>query len=914
MKKAILLVLMLVISGCSIWHKHKAFWTKQRSKDKVSTIKQATISIKSDLTQKDYMSAKKRLKPVVNIMPNSPVYTVSLSPDGKYIISGGQDERIKIWNIDKGSLIYTLKGHDGPIFSVSFSPDGKLIASGSLDQTIKIWKIGRDKPVRTLEGHKSWVKSVVFSPKGEYIASGSLDQTIKIWKIGIGRLVRTLKGHKDSLLSVSFSPDGKYIASGSADHSIKIWKTGTGRLARTLKGHKDWVLSVSFSPDGRYIASGSKDTSIKIWETGTGRLVRTLKGHKDWVLSVSFSPDGRYIASGSADHSIKIWETDTGRLIHTLKGNKGSVLSVCFSQDGRYIVSGGWDGSVRIWDVKSGRQLLSLWDFHDATLALKPDGRFWGKGNYYKYLSFVDEKTGKIYSSKELAPCFEKTFKPPYLQIIGVRLYDEDKDRILSAGEKAILRFKIKNKGKGAAYDLVVRITSPILKRSIMIDQIRPSETKIIQVRFTVPTRVKTKNMKVKIGLCAGEFSPEPVFIRFTTKAAVPPRFKISYRIDDDTVGQSVGNGNGVIEPTETIELWIRVRNGGKGTARNVSLRLISDEVKVIKGVARIGNLPPGTDEEARFVFFVPAGIEKDRIRFSLSISEALGIFGTSAKLALNLKKAGGRFYDYAVPYKSEEKIYPSLIEVEPARKAKCIRANPNYYLFAAVVYNYDQLDDLPYIRNDLSILRNLATCYMGVPEENIKILENPGYAKLKIELQRFIKEIKRQDSILYFYYSGHGILDSKARFYLLPSDAFIDNEAVLKESGISIDDLKKWLSDTKCKKIAFIDACRVKPGWKVAELVFKEGGRLKDMALFFSAKQGQISNMDKQKRHSAFTCALYNMARSGLTNLDMNDDGYVEVRELIKPLTRWVRKVSASPNQTPEILGNKNIPVFPVK
>ncbi len=826
MKKVILLVLVLTISGCSIWYK-----TKQ-NQYKISSIKQPTISVESNLIQQDYASVNKRLKPIVR--------------------------------------------HGNDVLSVSFSPDGKYIASGGLDQTIKIWKTDTGKLVRTFEGHKSWVKSVVFSPNGKYIASGSLDQTIKIWKTGTGKLVKTLKGHKDSLLSVSFSPDGKYIA------------------------------------------SGSKDNTVRIWETDTGRLIRILKGHKDWVFSVSFSPDGKYIASGSADRTIKIWEIDTKRLIYTLKGNEDSVFLINFSPDGRRIISGSADGSIRIWDVTSGKELLSLWNFDNAVLALKPNGIFWGKGNYYKYLSFVDEQTGKIYSSKELAPRFEKTFKPPYLQITAVRLYDEDKDKIFSAGEKGILRFKIKNKGKGSAYDLVARITSPILKKSIKIDQIKPSEIKTIQVRFIVPTRVKTENMELKIELCVGEFSPEPVFIRFTTEAAVPPRFKISYRVDDDTVGKSAGNGNGIVEPRETIELWIKVKNVGKGTARNVSLKLISDDVKVIKGIAHIGNLPPGADEEARFVFFVPSGVKKDKIKFSLSISESLGIFGTSAKLALNLRKAGGKFYDYAVQYKGEttySSTYPSLIEIAPETKAQCIRANPNYYLFAAVVYDYDQLDDLPYIRNDLNLIKRLATCYMGVPEDNIKILENPAYAKLKIELQRFIKGIKRQDSILYFYYSGHGILDSRSKFYILPSDAFIDNETVLKESGISIDDLNKLISQAKGKKIAFIDACRVKPGWKViAEIVGEEEFRPEDMAFFFSTKQGQISNMDKQKRHSAFTRALYEMAHSGLTNLDMNDDGYVEIKELIRPLTKWVRKVSASPDQTPDILGNKNIPVFPVK
>ena len=74
-----------------------------------------------------------------------------------------------------------LKGHTSYVNSVSFSPDGKRIVSGSDDNTIRIWDATTGKELEILEGHTDWVNSVSFSPDGKRIVSGSDDKTIRIW-------------------------------------------------------------------------------------------------------------------------------------------------------------------------------------------------------------------------------------------------------------------------------------------------------------------------------------------------------------------------------------------------------------------------------------------------------------------------------------------------------------------------------------------------------------------------------------------------------------------------------------------------------------------------------------------------------------------------------------------------------------
>ncbi len=78
-----------------------------------------------------------------------------------------------------------LKGHTNAVSSICISPDGKILASGSNDQTIKLWSIESEsgKEISTLKGHTNRVISVKFSPDGKILASGSQDKNIILWDI-----------------------------------------------------------------------------------------------------------------------------------------------------------------------------------------------------------------------------------------------------------------------------------------------------------------------------------------------------------------------------------------------------------------------------------------------------------------------------------------------------------------------------------------------------------------------------------------------------------------------------------------------------------------------------------------------------------------------------------------------------------
>jgi WD40 repeat protein len=88
---------------------------------------------------------------------------VGFSADGFTLVSGSNDHTIKLWDINTGKHIQTLRGNSGLVYSVTFSCDGSTLTSGSNDHTIRIWDIKTGRELQTLICHPHSVTSVANS-------------------------------------------------------------------------------------------------------------------------------------------------------------------------------------------------------------------------------------------------------------------------------------------------------------------------------------------------------------------------------------------------------------------------------------------------------------------------------------------------------------------------------------------------------------------------------------------------------------------------------------------------------------------------------------------------------------------------------------------------------------------------------
>jgi WD40 repeat protein len=321
---------------------------------------------------------------------------IAFSPDGRRLAAGSEDNAVKVWDVESGQEVFTLRGHTAPVFSVFFSPDGRRLASLGWDNnTVRVWDLPPSEPGASTpggqiltprfsrSGHSAGASSVAFSPDSQRlaVATAVADGNVRIYDATTGDLLHKLEGHLERVCSVAFSPDGRRLASASDDRTVKVWETASGEEVLTLRGHIDSVCRALFSPNGQRLASFGADGTVKVWDAtpldaAGQRHTLTLRGHVGIVYDVKFSPEGLRLASASTDQTVKVWDAAPGKEILTFPGHTDKVLCVAFSPDGRHLASGGRDEVVRLWEAATGREVLtfSASKGRIRSLAFSPDG------------------------------------------------------------------------------------------------------------------------------------------------------------------------------------------------------------------------------------------------------------------------------------------------------------------------------------------------------------------------------------------------------------------------------------------------------------------------------------------------------------------------------------------------------------
>lgn len=245
---------------------------------------------------------------------DGPVYGLVLMPDGKRLVSiADKDLAVKVWDLETKTLISSLAPNSAHVNAVAVSPDQRFIVTGGDDGITRFWDFDRGVNLRTLE-HQHSIYSLLISPDNRYLLCGSKVEplsskpgVVKVWDFELGILLKTLDGHKGHVTSLAMTADSRFILSGGQDGVVHLWDLETGTQLKTMTGHKSAILMIHIAPDGQHVITGSDDGTVRVWVLRGGVLLQSLN-HTENVHSMVVTPDGSHVITGSVEGLVEVWD------------------------------------------------------------------------------------------------------------------------------------------------------------------------------------------------------------------------------------------------------------------------------------------------------------------------------------------------------------------------------------------------------------------------------------------------------------------------------------------------------------------------------------------------------------------------------------------------------------------------------
>jgi WD40 repeat protein len=216
-------------------------------------------------------------KPLLNFTPHSNrINGLAIAPDGTLVAAGSADCTITLSEItgkDQGTLL----AENSPVLSVALSPDDRWLLAGCEAKAYLFDLAHRDTP-KPIEAYNSgpqrFVEAVAFSPDGRSFVTAGLKA--QLWENGTATLIRDFATPGRRIRSLLFASDGNAVFAVDDGGRLLSLSTATGSLLASAQAHEGPSVGLALSADGRKIVTiGRTDFQIKIWNADTLQLQAT---------------------------------------------------------------------------------------------------------------------------------------------------------------------------------------------------------------------------------------------------------------------------------------------------------------------------------------------------------------------------------------------------------------------------------------------------------------------------------------------------------------------------------------------------------------------------------------------------------------------------------------------------------------
>jgi WD40 repeat protein/transcriptional regulator with XRE-family HTH domain len=320
--------------------------------------------------------------------PGCPVWAVAVGADDMLIAAAGEDEFVRLYDVDSGELLTEKAGHRDWIRALSFA--GDTLVTGSGDGSACLWQLsGRELTLTRTIDTGTRVRAVAISPPADLIVTAGEDAVLRAFTGEGAAGEQPMPAGVDWVRAIAIRPDRSVIA-GCEDGGVRVWDgrgltvLGSGsnttwsaafaagqalfgrangtvefhdlastELTGTFQAGEGRVWSLATGADVAAAACG--DGSVRLWSlTGSWTLMLNEDERRTW--SVALNASGTRLAASSAGGIVRVWDLPSGEKIWERQAHTGRIRSMAFNDSGSLLITGGGEGVARLWRLPGGQQ------------------------------------------------------------------------------------------------------------------------------------------------------------------------------------------------------------------------------------------------------------------------------------------------------------------------------------------------------------------------------------------------------------------------------------------------------------------------------------------------------------------------------------------------------------------------------